>query len=307
MNKLTILLMMAFLISVLVLPTNANSFLTYYAERKTPVIDGKAEELWDNVEWAPLDYNWIAKAEASVRYKALWDEEALYLLVQSTNYYERDSVEIYLDENFDSRGVTTDEAYGADDRGTVISFANGVGADNTGYRRSDLATYECSVTATEWLLEIRLEYNVIQGSEGHYLGFDIQYNNFLEGTKDPTAPRLCWNNEAWINNISPGMSFQHLGRIQLVGTYVPAETEPVNKKPYKTAPADSTATPMETGKAGNTDATDTTEIPGTKDSDASVGQEGGVSLGATLGIAGGAFLLVIFGAFGVEALKKHKK
>jgi hypothetical protein len=83
-----------------------------------PVIDGVADSVWNAAAWAPIDVFWLgtqpnpSAQDYSGRYKALWDENYLYLLFDITddriydghrnaldNYWEDDTVELFIDEN----------------------------------------------------------------------------------------------------------------------------------------------------------------------------------------------------------------
>ncbi len=83
-----------------------------------PEIDGTIDAIWDRATWAPIDVFWLGTQpnptaqDYSGRYKALWDENYLYLLFDITderiydhtrdalsNYWEDDTVELFIDEN----------------------------------------------------------------------------------------------------------------------------------------------------------------------------------------------------------------
>jgi len=92
-----------------------------YTARKAqvaPVIDGTVDAVWDQASWAPINVFWLGTqpnpgaADYTGQYKALWDENYLYLLFDITddriydrtrdplsNYWEDDTVEIFIDEN----------------------------------------------------------------------------------------------------------------------------------------------------------------------------------------------------------------
>jgi cellulase/cellobiase CelA1/pimeloyl-ACP methyl ester carboxylesterase len=92
-----------------------------YTARKAqvaPVIDGTADAVWEQASWAPINVFWLgtqanpSAADYTGQYKALWDANYLYLLFDITddriydgtrdplsNYWEDDTVELFIDEN----------------------------------------------------------------------------------------------------------------------------------------------------------------------------------------------------------------
>ena len=83
-----------------------------------PVIDGAVDAVWERASWAPIDVFWLGTQpnptaqDYTGRYKALWDQNYLYLLFDITDdriydhtrdalssYWEDDTVEIFIDEN----------------------------------------------------------------------------------------------------------------------------------------------------------------------------------------------------------------
>ena len=83
-----------------------------------PEIDGTIDAVWNQATWAPINVFWLgSQANPSAldytgQYKALWDENYLYLLFDITDdriydrtraaldaYWEDDTVEIFIDEN----------------------------------------------------------------------------------------------------------------------------------------------------------------------------------------------------------------
>lgn len=83
-----------------------------------PTIDGVTDTLWRRAQWDTLAYNYLAgtsmpmSSDLSARYKAVWNADALYLLIEVIddsisdrtvdplkNWWNDDCVEIFLDEN----------------------------------------------------------------------------------------------------------------------------------------------------------------------------------------------------------------
>ncbi|HSC66703.1 MAG TPA: glycoside hydrolase family 6 protein, partial [Cellvibrio sp.] len=92
-----------------------------YTARKAsvaPEIDGTVDAVWETASWAPINVFWLgtqsnpSAQDYSGQYKALWDENYLYLLFDITDdriydrtrnaleaYWEDDTVELFIDEN----------------------------------------------------------------------------------------------------------------------------------------------------------------------------------------------------------------
>lgn len=101
--------------------SSASSNRNHYDARRAtsaPVIDGVVDPVWELAAWAPIDVFWLgtqpnpSAQDYSGRYKALWDQDFLYLLFDITDdrlfdgtrnaldrYWEDDTVEIFIDEN----------------------------------------------------------------------------------------------------------------------------------------------------------------------------------------------------------------
>lgn len=90
----------------------------YYAKRAVtaPEIDGVIDEVWNSAPWMEMTVAWTgfenlkppsSPADFTGKYKAMWTPEHLYLLFDITDdiintsgqYWEQDTVEIFLDED----------------------------------------------------------------------------------------------------------------------------------------------------------------------------------------------------------------
>ncbi|MBN1999920.1 CBM9 family sugar-binding protein [candidate division KSB1 bacterium] len=95
------------------------TFKGYIAPKASdaPVVDGvAAEDDWNNAEWYPIDQLWLGNAytqnDFNGRFKVLWTEQKLYVLVEITddkltdshsdplvNYWDDDCLEVFIDED----------------------------------------------------------------------------------------------------------------------------------------------------------------------------------------------------------------
>lgn len=84
-----------------------------------PQIDGEIDDVWSTAPWQPISVLWLgaqkeypSSADYSGRFKVLWDEDRLYVLVDIVddvivdnfadpldNYWNDDTVEIFIDED----------------------------------------------------------------------------------------------------------------------------------------------------------------------------------------------------------------
>jgi len=169
--------------------TEANQSTAMHA---TPVIDGTIDSVWSLTPEMPINRYQMAWQGATGTAKALWDNENLYVLIQvsdaqldktSSNEWEQDSVEIFLDEN---NAKTT--FYQDDDGQYRINFDN-----ETSFAPTSIAEgFESAtnVSGTSYTVEVKIPFKHITPSNNLKLGFDVQINDAKDGARQSVA---AWN------------------------------------------------------------------------------------------------------------------
>lgn len=151
--------------------------------RGTPVIDGKIDDIWENVPALMTDRevkseNSLAEGQAvsQASVKCLWDEGHLYCLaevkddkigVESSEGWGQDSVEFFIDEN-----MSKASAYDDDDA-QYRTTADGVESFGPS---TDEDKYVSKVTKVEggYIVEASIK---LETEAGKKIGFDAQVNN----------------------------------------------------------------------------------------------------------------------------------
>jgi GH35 family endo-1,4-beta-xylanase len=100
----------------------------------SPVIDGEIDEVWDKADFVPATASGSGSTDTTAKFKVLWDDKALYVLadvtdsaldVSSGTVYNRDCVEIFLDEGNNA----IENIFDLDDRHYRISCENSLSSD----------------------------------------------------------------------------------------------------------------------------------------------------------------------------------
>lgn len=147
----------------------------------SPVIDGKADPIWNKAQTVKPKVV-SDKVDTSATFKALWDDNAIYLLaevkdkdlsVKSGTPYMQDSFEIFLDENNNKT-----QEYGIDDLHFRVNYENAQSVDNGDAERFYTATRKVkggyvvearvglkSKPANDKVLGIELQVNDAKGTE----------------------------------------------------------------------------------------------------------------------------------------------
>lgn len=145
----------------------------------TPVIDGKVDDIWNNVE-AISTNTWVLGSNgATATAKMMWDDKYLYVLADvtdsnlnksSVNPYEQDSVEVFVDQNNDKTTY-----YENDDGQFRVNYDNeqsfGGSTNSTGFESAT------SITQNGYIVEESIPFTAIIPSDGTIIGFDVQVND----------------------------------------------------------------------------------------------------------------------------------
>jgi endo-1,4-beta-xylanase len=157
--------------------------LTSNAIYGTPIIDGEIDEVWDKAEAINADNFSMAWQGATAKVKTLWNEDYLFVLFEvndtllnadSSNVYEHDSVEVFVDEN-DNKSAY----YQEDDSQYRVNFNNlvsyGSGAITDGTFKSS-----SKIIKDGYVVEIQIPFKTIKGENNITIGFEPQVNDSNE-------------------------------------------------------------------------------------------------------------------------------
>jgi len=161
-------------------------------------IDGRMDPVWEEVEPVQIDVETQGYTLPGSQFRTLWDEEYLYVLLEiqdsllndsAKDFYEQDSVEIFIDQN---NGKTT--TYEDDDAQYRVSFRN-VPSFNGG--SEELFQSKTRVFAGGYMVEVAVPLTHIDPIPGHLMGFDVQINE-----ADDSGARSGIRN--WVNDTNMG-------------------------------------------------------------------------------------------------------
>ncbi|MGC3957067.1 MAG: sugar-binding protein [Verrucomicrobiota bacterium] len=180
---------------------------------KAPVIDGSKDEGWNTAREYKLANSLETPAtsadDLSACYRALWDENNLYVLVEVSDdtlmhdttaeqWPHSDSVEIYLDAD-NSKSAEFGEhdylfAFNWDKTTPTLK--------ETKHDRTQDVQYTLVTTEKGYRIEAKFPWTTLgtKPSAGAKLGLEVQVNDNDDGGKRDT--KLCWhdkNNSAWKN------------------------------------------------------------------------------------------------------------
>lgn len=198
----------------------------------TPEVDGKIDDVWNTTNHNVIDIVMLTEKDELYRgwFKALWDENNLYVLAKiygesfddsNPNPWENDSFEVFVDED----GKKTTKYY-EDDYQVRSDFRGFKSGQNY-----DLENMTASATLNDdhYIVEMAIPPKTVTLKDGTSLGFDIQVN------AAPTAlsPRKLYGwNEAGRNG-APSSNTSTFGTLKLVKSVdVSAFDEPEIVSPF---------------------------------------------------------------------------
>lgn len=172
----------------------------------TVTVDGVEEGEWDKAQELELTVVNAegGKPEASAVAKALWDENALYVLMKVTDpnldasaaeAYIQDSVEVFIDEKNDKAN-----GYESDDKQYRVSFENNRSFNGENCKE-EYITSQVKLTDDGYVVEMAIAWSEIQPKAGDFIGFEVQINDCKNGGRlgmlnwyDTT--NTCWSTAA---------------------------------------------------------------------------------------------------------------
>lgn len=170
-----------------------------------PVVDGEADDVWDSASTVTTEVTVEGSADgAKAEVSLLWDEDAFYALFEvedaelddtSSNAYEHDSIEVFLNP-----GNTRTGGYGEMDGQYRVNFANVVSVGANGPDAGEI-TSATAVTDNGYRVEVAIALASEFAAPGVEQGLELQVNDGAEGARtavhtwyDPTGQ--SWNTNA---------------------------------------------------------------------------------------------------------------
>jgi endo-1,4-beta-xylanase len=149
------------------------------AAKGTPVIDGIPDPIWARTPQIATD-TWVqGTSGATAEVKMLWDEEHLYVLAvvsdsllskASTNPWEQDSIEVFVDQN-----NAKTKSYQSDDGQYRVNFDNEQSFG--GSASADALVSAVQIVPGGYVVEVAITLDAIEPERGMVIGFDFQVND----------------------------------------------------------------------------------------------------------------------------------
>lgn len=167
--------------------------VAYYG---SPVIDGEVDEVWNSAE-VVNPKNISSNVETTAIFKSLWDDNALYILVevkdneltvQSDTPYMQDSFEVFLDENNDKT-----QEYGVDDLHFRVNYENSQSIDSGDAERFYTRT---KIVEGGYIVEARVALKSVPVND-KVVGIELQINVAKESDREGTINVFDATGSAW--------------------------------------------------------------------------------------------------------------
>jgi endo-1,4-beta-xylanase len=149
----------------------------------TPVIDGVEDAVWAGANDISTDVWVVGQSGATAKVKTLWDNQHLYVYAvvtdmklskASTNTWEQDSIEVFLDQN-----NAKTSTYQPDDAQYRVNFDNEQSFN--GGATAGLIKSATKITPGGYIVELSILLDAVKPAAGGRIGFDFQVNNDEDG------------------------------------------------------------------------------------------------------------------------------
>ncbi len=205
--------------------------------RKKPVVDGIRDVLWDtsvvlpvNKEIQPIITN---DQDLSAVWSAVWDEEHLYFYISvedddlqndSTNWYEDDGVEIYIDADNSKNQFYDENDYqitvGWNDNNVIVDTKGNLGPGASAFVLDTEKGYDVEVSIPWSALKVTPQ-------EGLFTGVDIHVID--DDTGGGRSGKLAWFTDIDESYRNPALfGIGYLNGIALSGKEIPGKIEAEN-------------------------------------------------------------------------------
>ena len=178
---------------------------TIQIKKGTAAIGEEVDPVWDDVEAVPLEIK-VQGAEATCNAKLLWDEEALYVMMDvkdavlndaSEDDYQQDSIEVFIDET-NSRAGEYDDG----DKQYRVSFNNKLSFNGEKCLEEYINSSAISADGG-YIVTAAIKWSEITPKAGTEIGLELQVNDAgSDGTRKGT---MSWADDTGTCYMNPAM------------------------------------------------------------------------------------------------------
>ena len=151
-------------------------------------VDGSIDEAWNNAKELPLTIATAESAppEATTVGKVLWDEDALYVLMEVTDpnmdvtgseVHTQDSVEVFIDE-LNNKATSYDD----NDKQYRVNCENQLSFNGSTCVEENITSY-VTKTDTGYIVEMAIKWTTVKPENGTVIGFELQINDCKGGSR----------------------------------------------------------------------------------------------------------------------------